>query len=369
MQLEYLDLSNFRSYASLRQDNFSPSFNILYGANGAGKTNILEAISLLSPGRGMRGATLREIGKMENELNLSWAINAKVKNKLHTEISTGCILDTEESDKRILRIDNKLAKNQGELNRVFNVVWLTPQMDRILSEGASSRRKFLDRLVASFDALHTERVTNYTNAWKERSELIKLGNFDKAWLAALEEVIAQHAVAIASARIVYVEKINQLNHTRQTNLPKNIVQISGLLETKIAMGEKLSLVEDEYRAYLSHNRTLDFCGQGIQHSDMNIIHHEKKLSLSFCSTGEQKLMLISLVLAHAEMIKLECAFTPILLLDEVGAHLDAKKLAAVISEIIDLKGQTFITGIEKHPYVLAPNAHFFKVEHSNLVLD
>lgn len=366
MKIVKLDLSNFRSYADLRLLSLA-DFNIFYGANGAGKTNILESISFLTSGRGMRASNLREVGKLEGGKNLSWAVNAKIDQRGITEIGTGCIFTGDEMrDKRIVRINGKLAKTQSELDQVFNVVWLTPQMDRIFLEGAAGRRRFLDRLVASFDKGHSERLNAYSNAWKSRSEIIKKGMIDPVWLSGLEKVTAEMALAIAASRLEYVAKLNAIVEKRKSKLPKNIMSVGGWLEDKLAAGEKASLLEDEYVHYLEKNRSPEFMGVGVQHSDMDMFNLEKNMPSALCSTGEQKAMLISAVLAHSEMVKLNFDFAPVLLLDEIAAHLDAEKLKLMIDEIISLGSQVFITGVDKEDYSIIKSALFFKVAESKI---
>ncbi len=350
-----LTLSNFRNYQFLKLE---PEFGIvvIYGQNGSGKTNILEALSLLAPGRGLRSSKLSEIQRIGpalvtgfDDANYTWGINANIfKNQEEYNIGTG-IEKGSVYDKRIIKINGEKATSQAELGRYISALWLTPQMDRIFNKGSSQRRSFLDRLVYAFDIEHAKRASQFENLAKQWQELLRQGCQDNHWLFAIEEKMAALGVAIAAARVEHVNKLNSwISQEKESVFPSVDIKLSGIIEEMLE--EKSALeVEDYYKILLYNNRKKAIEGtvEGISKTDMKVTYKKKHMPAELCSTGEQKSLLITIILAQAKAQTLHQGFAPILLLDEVCAHLDEEKKEALLSKIIELNVQAFITATDK----------------------
>ncbi len=345
--LSRLSLTAYRSYNAVTLDA-QPGLMVLMGVNGAGKTNILEAISLLSPGRGLRGAKLRDVQKFGS--SVPWAISS-VLNTRHGEqlIATGQDPNNLESDRRIVLIDgNKIG--QPELNEHLAISWLTPAMDRLWTDSPGTRRRFLDRLTAALDPAHTTRLNRYEDALAERNKLLKDGRMDDAWLSSIEHTLATEGVAVMAARRELVLGLGQ--HLAQTTVaeafPTPILSLEGC-ENWLADGPAL-LVEDRLRAELAKNRRFDaatgITTLGPHRSDLMALHPGKNMPAGLCSTGEQKALLISLILAHGQLIKTQRSQPPILLLDEVGAHLDEERRETLYNQLFLLGSQVWLTGAD-----------------------
>lgn len=345
-----LNVTNFRSYAAAEL-NTSGSAVVLAGPNGAGKTNLLDALSLLSPGRGLRGAKLAEHtrkGPMA-PAEAHWAVAATVKRgETDYEIGTGL---SEQSasrpggggrqDKRVVRLNGVEAKGSAELGEIVQMVWLTPAMDRLFIESASGRRRFLDRLVFGFDASHARAATRYETAMRERARLLKYGPRDPQWLDGLENEMAEAGILVARARQAAVERLNAALATRVGAFPAAALNLS---EEVYADASKLgdALARSRIRDAES-GRTL----VGPHLTDLLARHVQKRADARDCSTGEQKALLISIMLAFArELTAARDGLAPLLLLDEVAAHLDAIRRSALFEEIADLKAQAWMTGTD-----------------------
>jgi len=353
-----ITLRNFRSYTEARLTGLASSFVVLTGVNGAGKTNILEAVSLLSPGKGMRNADFGDFQHKQNQNlpwpdlpwpDLPWTVSAIIATQFG-EIRAGTGKDPTK-EKRVVHIQGEIAKSQSQLAEYFTCLWLTPQMDRLFIEAASSRRKFLDRMVFNFDTGHAGRVTRYENAMAQRSKLLKDGGAEPAWLDALEIQMAESGVAVAAARSVFVERLQSVCLTRETaEFPIAILSLLGVLETEIQHKSAL-LIEDEFRVRLKNSRDEDAvyggAAQGPHKTDFVVTYRDKNMPASQCSTGEQKALLIGLVLAHADLIRVERGAPPILLLDEVAAHLDPHRRAILYDLLSHIGGQVWMTGTDK----------------------
>lgn len=346
--LSHLRLKNFRSYTDIDLSGLSCDFVILTGANGAGKTNLLEAVSLLSPGKGMRAADLSDL---QNRMNVTspWAISADILTQFGP-IRAGTGRDPLK-ERRVVHIQGEVAKNQAQLAEYFTCLWLTPQMDRLFIEAASTRRKFLDRMVFNFDTGHAGRVTRYENAMAQRSRLLKEGGADPVWLDALEIQMAESGVAVAAARALFVDRLQEVCRTRESaEFPIANLSLTGELEKDIRQKSALS-IEDGFRAFLKDSRADDSvyggAGQGPHKTDLFVTYNAKRMPAAQCSTGEQKALLIGLVLAHADLIRMERGAPPILLLDEVAAHLDSHRRAVLYDLLAHIGGQVWMTGTDK----------------------
>lgn len=335
-----LSLANFRSYAAGELVTAGAAV-VLAGPNGAGKTNILDAISLLSPGRGLRGAKLAEhIRKSPASSGEAlWAVAATVRRgETDYQIGTGLI---EQSNARQVRLNGVDAKNSAELGDVVQMVWLTPAMDRLFIESASGRRRFLDRLVLGFDPGHARAATRYETAMRERARLLKYGPRDPAWLDGLENEMAEAGLMIATARNAAVQRLNRALAERAGAFPAAALTLAGeIFET-----------QETLRDALARSRARDAesgrTNAGPHLTDLATRHTQKRTEARDCSTGEQKALLISIMLAFArELTGMRDGMAPLLLLDEIAAHLDVVRRAALFEEIANLSAQAWMTGTD-----------------------
>lgn len=369
--LRRLLVTQFRSYAQAEL-RLTQAPVVLMGPNGAGKTNLLEAISLLSPGRGLRRARLGEIDRRRPGAAAAaqpWAVAATVMTpEGPRDLGSGRDPAQQENsarERRLVKVDGDLARGQQALAEILSVVWLTPQMDGLFREGASGRRRFLDRLVYGFDAEHSARCNAYDHALRERARLLKAGHADAAWLASLEESLATRGVAIAAARLAMVERLQRACEEAEGPFPKADLSLDGVVEDWLREGPALA-AEDRLRDGLARSRRQDAdsggAGLGPHRSDLLARHAGNGMAAEFCSTGEQKALLIAVLLAHARLLTLERGSTPLLLLDEVAAHLDATRRAALYAEILGLGAQAWLTGTDAADFEgLAGRAQFFAV--------
>ncbi|HUN51596.1 MAG TPA: DNA replication/repair protein RecF, partial [Candidatus Sulfotelmatobacter sp.] len=338
-------LTDFRCYAGLRLD-IAAGPVVLTGGNGAGKTNLLEAISFLSPGRGLRRARLTEVTRRGAAPAAAWAVHAALAGpRGDCEIGTGLApaeAGGDIAERRLVRLDGAAATGPSQLAEVASVVWLTPQMDRLFSEGAAGRRRFLDRLVFGLDPGHARRVAAYEKAMRERTRLLQSGRFDPAWVGALEGTMAEWGVAVAAARRDAIARLGAALEAASGPFPRALLGVEGLLERWLDEAPALA-VEDRYRERLAERRGRDAeaggAGEGPHRSDLRVAHAAKDMPAELCSTGEQKALLIAIVLANARLQAARRAAVPILLLDEVAAHLDAARRAALFEAIGALGAQ------------------------------
>ena len=346
-----LTLTAFRNYESASVEDLDTGFVILLGENGAGKTNCLEAISVLSPGRGLRGASVMECQSQNTPY--PWAVSASIIDNDGDPTRLGVGRDPQRPDKKTVRADGVTLKNQEELGDILRTVWLTPQMDGLFLQSSSDRRRFFDRLVASFDGSHTGRMTRYEKATRERLSLLKAEaekgrKADPSWLSALETIMAETSVAIAAARI---ETRNRLQHVinseKSENFPLALVELNGEIEEALHHRTALS-VEDMALERLGAMRKADgITGRtnfGIQRTDMSVTYTEKNVNAAQCSTGEQKALLTTVILAHARMVAARYGTAPVLLFDEVSAHFDERRRDALFDILAGLKTQVWLSG-------------------------
>jgi DNA replication and repair protein RecF len=358
-----LRLTNFRSYG-VGELAVSGAPVVLAGPNGAGKTNVLDAISLLSPGRGLRGAKLAEHtrkGPVASEETL-WAVAATVaRGETEHEIGTGL---TTASASRQVRLNGSPAQSSADLGEIVQLIWLTPAMDRLFTESASGRRRFLDRLVLGFDAGHGRAATRYETAMRERARLLKYGPRDPAWLDGLENEMAEAGVLIAQARAATVEKLSRALAERG--------EAGAFPAASLALTDELHLsTADDLRAAFAASRIRDAeAGRtlaGPHTTDLHVRHTAKRADAHDCSTGEQKALLISIMLADArELARAKNGMAPILLLDEIAAHLDATRRAALFEEVHALGAQAWMTGTDLSLFNGA-KAEIFLVEHGQFL--
>lgn len=365
--LRSLNLTNFRCYGAARLDDLSSGLIVLHGANGAGKTNVLEAVSLLSPGRGLRGAKVMEIQSQNH--GEAWAVAGELATD-YGPIKLGTGLDIE-TEKRVIRVNGQNVRGQNALAEHISCVWLTPQMDRLFLDSASHRRRFLDRLVFAFDPGHSGRVTRYENAMRQRSRVLGDGG-DMAWVEGLEAQMAETGCAIAAARLDFVERLQAaceaLDHQY---FPLARLSARGSVEEVLGKASALE-AEEIFAAQLRESRARDAvtggAANGPHKSDLNVVYAEKNMAADQCSTGEQKALLIGIILAHAALIKAERGATPILLLDEVAAHLDEDRRAALYDLLRALGGQVWLTGTDTNLFTaIEGKAQFFEVRDAEVL--
>lgn len=329
-----LTLSHYRSHLSARLA-VDPRPVAVFGPNGAGKTNLLEAISLLSPGRGLRRASAEDIARRPE--SLGWKITAQVQGSdLAHEIETWS-----EGGGRQVTIDGKPAP-QVALGRICRVVWLVPVMDRLWVEAAEGRRRFLDRMVLSFDPGHADLVLTYEKAMRERNRLLKDQQRDPAWYGSLESQMARAGSAIHANRRATLARIAAAQDLAETVFPAADLSLSGPDDHPFPESEAdlATALAEGRRADLAAGRTLT----GPHRTDLSAIYAAKGIAARNASTGEQKALLLSLILSNARALTVEIGAPPLLLLDEVAAHLDADRRAALYDEIVALAAQAWMTG-------------------------
>ncbi len=345
-----LKLSRFRNYESLSLALDGRTV-VLTGANGAGKTNLLEAMSFLSPGRGLRRAALEEVAKRPGDG--SWAIAVSVETASGTaEIGTGIAVSMDGPEKRrTIRVNKVTARGSDALLEHLRVVWLTPSMDGLFTGPASERRRFLDRAVLAIDKAHGTRVNAFERAMRGRNRLLAENRRDHGWFNAIEAEMAELAVAIAAARREWVSLATALiaRSDAASPFPAAEIALEGTIEHQLD-GHTASAVEDLYRMDLAGDRPRDaHAGRtlaGPHLSDLRVRHGPKQAAAETCSTGEQKALLIGLVLAQARLAAELTGETPVILLDEIAAHLDELRREALFRVLDDIGAQTFMTGTD-----------------------
>jgi DNA replication and repair protein RecF len=355
LRLTRLRLTDFRSYR-IFEAAFRGRIIVLAGENGVGKTNLLEAVSLLGPGRGLRGARATEIGRRSADGPLPWAAWGRFERADGPcEIGTGTIGDAGPGagaePRRRFRLDGQPISSQADLADRAAAVWLTPQMDRLFQEGASGRRRFLDRLVWALEPDHARDVAAHDTAMAGRNRLLAEGRRDARWLAALEDQMARHAVAAVAARRALATRLNALlaAGTATGAFPAARLDLRCPIAAALDQAPALA-VEDRLRDELAATRARDAqaggAAVGAHRTDLGLAHLPKDLPAELCSTGEQKALLVSVVLAHAALIGRARGFAPLLLLDEVAAHLDQGRRAALFAALAVLPAQVFLTATE-----------------------
>ena len=345
-RVQSLKLNNFRSYDIL-ECTFEGCSVVLLGPNGSGKTNILESLSLLSPGRGLRRAPFEQFRNFKGPSE--WGINAKVlSNNSSYKISTG--IPAGRIKGREVRINDKKVFASKSLPEIISVSWLTPLMDQIFVESPSSRRKFLDTMCSSLFNNHASLIKSYEKLMRERNTLLQENKFDIDWLDTLETQMSQDGVNIGLNRLSLINGLNtKLDNDKNPVWPKAFLKIEGTIEDKLSSNDTDS-VKDFFRENLFDSRKKDFFSGrttfGVHKSDLLVSDRNKGIYANQCSTGEQKSLLIGLILTHLNLVADRSNRYPILLLDEVVAHLDQLRRAALFEQIIETKAQVFMTGTE-----------------------
>lgn len=369
-----LTLTDFRNYASA-QLAVDARPVVLTGPNGTGKTNILEALSYLTAGRGLRGARLADVARKGGAGG--WSVAAQVDTPTGmVPVGTGLEAshsDDDARDRRVVRIDGAPAKGPAALADIIRVSWLTPQMDRLFIDGRSDRRRFLDRLVAGYDPDHARRVSAYERVMRERAALLRDGGGDPVWLTALETRMAAASVAIAAARLETVERLRGALAAGIGPFPKADLAVSGFAEAALS-GQSALDVETRLADLLCANRAEDGragrTAEGAHRADLLVTHLDTGMDAALCSTGQQKALLVAIVLADARVQAAHRGTPPLLLLDEIAAHLDGDRRTALYQEIAALGAQAWLTGTDGHLFEdLAGTAQFAAVCDGKVVLN
>jgi DNA replication and repair protein RecF len=363
-----LSLSNFRSYRAANLETDAGPI-VLVGPNGAGKTNLIEAISFLVPGRGLRRATLDEVAFSEGDG--SWAASAEIEGALGlATLGTGIEPpgDGESPAARQCRVDREPVTSAAAFADHLRVIWLTPAMDSLFSGPASERRRFFDRLVVAVDAEHRSRVSALERSLRSRNRLLEQPYPDAHWLDAVEHETAELAVAVAALRAETVRRqqaVLAATKDESSPFPSAEISLAGSLEEMLGAHAAIE-VEDRYRALLKDNRARDAAAgrtlEGPHLTDLIVVHGSKGMPAGEASTGEQKALLIRLVLAHSGLLSEMTGFAPVLLLDEVIAHLDPVRRAALYDALAELGAQVWMTGADPQAFVeIADRAQMFDV--------
>ena len=365
-------LNDFRNYRQLRLDcGLEPV--VLVGPNGAGKTNLLEALSFLAPGRGLRRARLDEVTRRPD--GASWAVAAKVDTP-EGRLTIGTGLEPARGEggmRRVVRIDGRPVASQTALGLHVAAVWLTPQLDRLFLDGPGERRRFLDRLVTALHPEHAGDVAAYENALRQRARLLGEGNRDPHWFTALEDTMARHGVALAANRADTVQRLDAAARLGVGPFPRASLAMAGEIDGWLAAMAALD-AEDRLRAELAASRLRDAeagtTSMGPHRSDLAVRHLDLDLPAAEGSTGQQKAVLVSIALAHVRLVTLSRGRPPLLLLDEIAAHLDAERRAALFEEVVALGVQSWMTGTDAELFKpLAGRAQVLRVVDGSIAAD
>lgn len=367
-----LTLTNFRNYATLGLD-IAPGLVVLTGDNGAGKTNLLEAVSMLAPGRGLRRATLQEIAGESG--GGDFAVHADIETD-DGEVSIGTGIAAQDvaagDTTRKVRINRANARSADDLLDWLRVMWLTPAMDGLFTGPAAERRRFLDRLVLTVSTTHGQSALRYEKAMRDRNRLLSDGSRDARWFEAIEVQMAESGAAIAAARVEAVRLIAEMmgRVPEDGPFPQSVLSLEGLLEGWLD-DVSATEVEDRFRHVLAAERERDRAAgralDGPHRTDLLVRHRPKDMPADLCSTGEQKALLVGIVLSHARLVAEISDLTPILLLDEIAAHLDGSRRAALFAILEELGAQVFMTGTDIALFTaLADRGQFFTADHGTV---
>ena len=369
-----LTLTNFRNYKELRLVLDSRSL-VITGDNGAGKTNILEAISLLARGSGLRNSKLSEIGSrdVDEEHGDSWAVAASLK--YGNEITNlGTSYDPLSNEKRKANINGQGGISLSHFAEHIGVLWLTPQMDNLFIESPSDRRKFLDRMVSVIDPGHAGRCAAFDRANRQRMKLFRDGMYDEKWHEALEDVLCRYGVSISAARIDFLNRMNKSICQYQGPFPIPTLSMVGEIDTLLADRPAIEAEElfrenlEEKRLNVSKKGDLP-ATEGPNRSDLKVVMKDKGRVASECSTGEQKALLVSIILANLSLLPFKKNITRILLLDEVVAHLDEGRRSFLFDRLFQTNTQVWITGTDKNIFSsLGDKVQYFTVDKSMISL-
>jgi DNA replication and repair protein RecF len=375
--VENLRLVNFRNYSNLGL-RFGPEPVVLIGPNGAGKTNLMEAVSLLAPGQGLRRAPFPELARAGGSGD--WAVSARMQTRDGPlDVGTGLQAAPGATVRagRIVKVNGKQQGGSGVLADLVEMLWVTPSMDGLFTGSGAERRRFLDRLILCFDPSYRTRLGHFERAMAQRNRLLADNVRAANQFEGLERILAETGVAIAAARAEAVTQLQATIRARKKRLPNSpfpwaMIDITGELEEQLAFTPAVD-VEDQYARILAVNRERDRGAgrtlDGPHRSDLVVAHGPKAMPAKLCSTGEQKALLVGLILAHAELIKQRRnGAAPILLLDEIAAHFDPLRRAALFDDIVGLGSQAWMTGTDHDAFAaLGRRASVYRVENGQVL--
>ncbi len=372
-RLNSLHLQTFRNYKTAHLELESDAV-VLNGPNGAGKTNVLEAVSMLAPGRGLRRAHSEEIGYLGDQQQTdagrqisAWSVFAEITGlQGSASIGTGCLADQPKGVKRAVKI-NGVNVAQANLAQAVTLSWLTPQMDGLFIGPPSVRRRFIDRLAIAFDPAHSGRLARYEKLWRERARLLADGQTDDKWFISLEKLLAETGMAISATRSALVEDINRESQNLASSFPLVRASLTGKAAGWLAGGYPSIQIEDLILLAARQNRLSGANYMpGPHETDLALTYNGQSAHLA--STGEQKALMIAIVLAHAVLQDKRLGRPPVLLLDDVAAHLDSARRSELFSLCSDLSGQIWYSGVESHAFsALRQSAQFITVSNGQLL--
>lgn len=356
-------LNNFRNYVNAQFDFFD-DYNIIVGQNGLGKTNLLEAISLFSNSKGLRKATINELVNLNRNknllpLNTLFSLFIEYKN----DDGNNKLLLLQNEDKKIIKLNEDTLRKTSFLTNILKITWLIPQMDQFFTTSSSERRKFIDRTAELLFVDHYDNVNKYDFFLKERMKILTIQTMNDKWLDIVERKIVQLGVSIANVRNTIIGYLNNIFENNTTNFPTGFLEINGVIENMM-LNKKSIDVEEFYLQTLIKNRIDDAIQKrtnfGVHKSDIIVLNKNKNMPAHLCSTGEQKMLLISLIIVRVIFTKQLKNGIPILLLDEICSHIDERTKMLLFDELKNLNIQIFLTGIKKEDFSYLSN-NFIKI--------
>ena len=371
-RLNSLHLQTFRNYHTAHLELHSEAV-VLTGPNGAGKTNLLEAISMLAPGRGLRRAHREEMGYLDDQRQTdsgqqipAWSVFAEIRGPQGpVTLGTGFLAAQPEGARRAVKINGENA-TQADLAQAVTLSWLTPQMDGLFIGSPSARRRFIDRLAIAFDPAHSGRLARYERVWRERARLLTNGETDDKWYISLEKTLAETGMAVSATRFALIEDINHESQHLASSFPLVQASLTGEAANWLACGFPSIEIEDRILLAARQNRLSGASHMPGPH-ETDLVLKYKGQSAHLASTGEQKALMIAMILAHAALQDKRLGRPPVLLLDDVAAHLDPARRVELFSLCSDLSGQIWYSGVDPHAFsALRHTAQFISVSHGQL---
>jgi DNA replication and repair protein RecF len=371
-RLSQLTLTEFRNYRSLHLELEASKSVILTGKNGVGKTNLLEAISLMAPGRGLRQAKLAQLQYQPvSKSGIGWGVAATVRQQDGSQLQFGTGQLPERQDKRVIRIDGEPLKAQTQLPHYVSLLWQTPQMDGLFTQSSSEKRHYFDRICGQFHPEHSAMIHKYDYLRRERAKLLAFSHPDAQWLSSLEQKMAEASLAIAGNRLDAMLSLQQALEQLHPAFPKAEITLEGMAERAL-IENKLPAVEIEQQLIdrLAQSRAEDAasgrCSHGAHKLELVVIFSPKQVEASYCSTGEQKALMLSLLLAQAEAMRSPQNKLPLILLDEVVAHLDENRRFALFETLTELGCQCWMTGTDRELFEGFESVDHYKVDNQTV---